>query len=91
MATPEQNELYGMTSNGEVMLSTVPMTLDVALKDGVRRGWLRSDGLRVWATRHPEASVVQPCNHDWDQWEDDVAGVIRKCQKCEHVGFRPEG
>lgn len=46
--------LYGMTKDGEIMLSEVSMDLDAALKDGIRRGWLRSDGIRVWATRAPE-------------------------------------
>lgn len=46
--------LYAMTKDGEIMLSQVSMALDAALKDGLRRGWLRSDGIRVGATRPPE-------------------------------------
>lgn len=40
----------------------------------------------------PAPTPPSKCNdHEFGEWEDDVAGVVRVCEECGQVDWRPEG
>jgi hypothetical protein len=41
-------------------------------------------------TKEPTVSAA-PCKHSYGAWEEDVAGVVRRCARCDAIDARPEG